>query len=284
MTTHSENLTGVQKELWYLINDEGVRNTLELIIQKMEAIGDGSERLKQLYEEARAYIPSDTKYDEKYWVAAYILHTNKSNLQDLLGESNDINSAIKPDRSIQEKAEEIECKEVDEVLKKEEQEKEEYGQYYDVIGPKPGYDLMLDVLNEIIKKTDYKQERFKKLYYEMDELLDSSWDDESDLEEIDLVAMRIIELEKSILGNIEDELHKIQCELHSLEYEDLPYAEIEMYELDDLDDEEKVEFDESEVIKIERRIRELKDRKKYLLKMFCNIAKRLVVKYLVAEE
>jgi hypothetical protein len=69
MTTHSENLTGVQKELWYLINDEDARNILELIIQKMNEAGDGSERLKQLYDEAQTFIPSDTKYDEKYWVA-----------------------------------------------------------------------------------------------------------------------------------------------------------------------------------------------------------------------
>jgi len=34
MTTYSESLTGVQKELWHLINDEDARNILEVIIQK----------------------------------------------------------------------------------------------------------------------------------------------------------------------------------------------------------------------------------------------------------
>jgi len=50
---------------------------------KMKEVGDGSERIKQWCEEARAYILTDTeykeeylvtapKYDENYWVAAYI--------------------------------------------------------------------------------------------------------------------------------------------------------------------------------------------------------------------
>jgi len=76
MTTHSENMTGVQKELWYLIHDEDARNILEVIIQKMNETGDGSERIRQWRDETQAFIPSDTKYEEKYWVAAYILHLN----------------------------------------------------------------------------------------------------------------------------------------------------------------------------------------------------------------
>ncbi len=95
MTTHSENLTGVQKELWYLIQDEDVRNTLELIIQKMEATVDGSERLKQLYDEARAYIPDDPKYNEKYWVAAYILHSNNPAFVTYVKDLSSIKSRIK---------------------------------------------------------------------------------------------------------------------------------------------------------------------------------------------
>ncbi len=46
MTAHSENLTRVQQELWYLIRDEDVRKVLEAIIDKMKEVGNESERLK----------------------------------------------------------------------------------------------------------------------------------------------------------------------------------------------------------------------------------------------
>ena len=52
MTTHSENMTGVKKELWHLIHDEDTRNVLEVIIQKMNETGDSSERIKQWHDEA----------------------------------------------------------------------------------------------------------------------------------------------------------------------------------------------------------------------------------------
>ena len=73
MTTHSENLTRVQQELWYLIHDEDVNQVLEAMIEKMNEVGDSSERIKQWRQEAQAYIPDDPEYDENYWVAAYIL-------------------------------------------------------------------------------------------------------------------------------------------------------------------------------------------------------------------
>jgi len=82
MTTHNKNLTRVQQELWYLIHDEDVKQVLEAIIEKMNEVGDSSERIKQWREEAKAYIPDDPKYDENYWVAAYILYTNMGNFKD----------------------------------------------------------------------------------------------------------------------------------------------------------------------------------------------------------
>jgi chromosome segregation ATPase len=94
MTTHSENLTRVQQELWYLINDEYVKQVLEAIINKMKEIGDGSERLRQWREEARDYIPDDTKYDENYWVAAYILYSNNSTFVNLYEQLDNIKSSI----------------------------------------------------------------------------------------------------------------------------------------------------------------------------------------------
>jgi len=94
MTTHSENLTKVQEELWYLINDEYVKQVLEAIINKMKEVGDGSERLRQWREEAKAYIPTDPKYDEKYRVAAYILYLHNSEFVNLINQIGDIEARM----------------------------------------------------------------------------------------------------------------------------------------------------------------------------------------------
>jgi len=95
MTTHDENLTRVQEELWYLINDEDVKQVLEAMIDKMNGVGDSSERLKQWREEAKTYIPADPKYDENYWVAAHILHSNNPAFINYLKELSNIKSRIK---------------------------------------------------------------------------------------------------------------------------------------------------------------------------------------------
>jgi SMC interacting uncharacterized protein involved in chromosome segregation len=95
MATHSENLTGVRKKLWYLINDEDAKTILETIIEKMNEAGDNSKRLKKLYDNARTLIPDNSKYEEKYWVAAYILHRNSAKLKNLLDELKQINREIK---------------------------------------------------------------------------------------------------------------------------------------------------------------------------------------------
>jgi len=94
MTTHNENLTRVQEELWYLINDEDVNQVLEAMIDKMKEVGDSSERLKQWRQEAKAYIPDEPEYDENYWVAAYILYTNMENFKDLFARLDNISSEL----------------------------------------------------------------------------------------------------------------------------------------------------------------------------------------------
>ena len=112
MTTHSENLTGVQKELWYFIHDEDARNILEVIIQKMNEIGDGSERIRQWRDEVQAFIPSDTKYEEKYWVAAYILHlstTTKETIHEFVNIKQEISSLKNELSELEEEIEEMEC-------------------------------------------------------------------------------------------------------------------------------------------------------------------------------
>jgi chromosome segregation ATPase len=111
MTTHNENLTGVQKELWYLINDEDARNILEVIIQKMSETRDGSERIRQWRDEAQAFIPDDSKYDEKYWVAAYILHlstTTKETIQEFINIKQEILSLENELSTLEDEIEETE--------------------------------------------------------------------------------------------------------------------------------------------------------------------------------
>ena len=94
MTTHKENRTRVQEELRYLINDEDVNQVLEAMIEKMNEVGDSSERIKQWRQEAQAYIPDDPEYDENYWVAAYILYTNMENFKDLFDRLDNIYSEL----------------------------------------------------------------------------------------------------------------------------------------------------------------------------------------------
>ncbi len=77
MTKHNKKMTRVQQELWRLINDEDVERVLEAMIEKMKGVEDSFECIKQWSQEAKAYIPDDQKYEENYWVAAYILYTNE---------------------------------------------------------------------------------------------------------------------------------------------------------------------------------------------------------------
>jgi hypothetical protein len=147
-----------------------------------------------------------------------------------------------------------------------------------VTGPYPGFFLMLDVMKKIIKSINYNPEHFNKLYRES---ISKYWDDESNFDEEDWVAMRILKLEKSTIDNIEHELHNIQYELHELEYDDLPDAEIEMYEAKD---KERKKVLKGKIIEIKKRMQELEIRKKQLLIMFCKLAKNLAEKYLVTKE
>jgi len=92
MTTHNENLTRVQQELWHLINDEYVERILEAMIEKMKKVEDSFEYIKQWRQEAKAYIPDDQKYEENYWIAAYILYTNEKYLKYLFEDFDELDS------------------------------------------------------------------------------------------------------------------------------------------------------------------------------------------------
>lgn len=83
----------VQQELIYLIADEGTKKILEVIIDKIDEVGDSSERIKQWRNEVRIYIPKYSKYEEKYWIAAYALYT-KPEFKKLFERFANINSWI----------------------------------------------------------------------------------------------------------------------------------------------------------------------------------------------
>ena len=211
-------------------------------------------------------------------------------MKKLFEELNDTSLSIEVNKSKQNQnnhemkiSDDLEKRIAEEVLKREAKEKDEWGQYSDVMGPYPASFLMSDILREVIKNIRYNPENFNRLYHES---LDSCWDDEDDEIDIDydpedLVAMRIIELEKSTISDIEQELDNIQYELHELEHDDLPHTELEMYELEDGESKEVVK---GNISKIRKRIQELEVRKKQLLIMFCQLAKKLAEKYLVTEE
>jgi chromosome segregation ATPase len=61
----------------------------------MNEAGDGTERIRQWRDEAQTFIPADTKYDEKYWIAAYILHSNKPELINFVKDLYSIKSRIR---------------------------------------------------------------------------------------------------------------------------------------------------------------------------------------------
>jgi len=188
MTTHSENLTGVQKELWYLIKDEDARNVLKVIIQKMNETGDGSERLKQWREEARAYIPNDPKHDEKYWVAAYILHlstTAKETIQEFINIKQEISSLENELSELEEEIEEME---------------------YEVA--------------ELENDLEHKEYELSSIYYDMRYRDKDSEDYEEELEDLEDYEdeeedPEILEME---IGELNDALETMESELGYLYY------------------------------------------------------------------
>jgi len=175
MTTHSENLTRVQQELWYLIHDEDVREVLEAMIEKIQEVGDGSERIKQWREEAKAYIPDDPKYDENYWVAAYILYTNMEKFKDLFDRLDNI------------------CSELSE-LESQIEESEREQEYLESRIEDLRYEL--ESLREKYEK-DEEEKEDEKDDYDEDEEEDDDWDEEED-EAIADLRYQIEELEEEL--------------------------------------------------------------------------------------
>lgn len=152
-----------------IISDEGIKAILEAIIEKLNEECDNSERIKHLYKEVQGYIPEDSKYYEKYWVAAYILYTYKSDWENFIKELywenfiQELNGI-----NVNEDKQEDEADIVERQLG--------YNITYEIFGPPTGYRIMREILKEIIKNTDYNNERFERLYYEMQKIILSECD------------------------------------------------------------------------------------------------------------
>jgi len=93
MTEHDERImTSVQQELAHLINDEYAIRVLKAMIERMKKVEDSFGHIKQCHQEAKAYLPDDQKYEEDYWVAAYILYTNQEDLKYLFKDFDELDS------------------------------------------------------------------------------------------------------------------------------------------------------------------------------------------------
>jgi chromosome segregation ATPase len=79
----------------YIIANEKFEAILETIIKKMNEVGDDSKRLRQWYDEAQVYIPTNSLYEGKYWIAAYIIYSNLSKFEELLDKLYEIKSDIR---------------------------------------------------------------------------------------------------------------------------------------------------------------------------------------------
>jgi DNA repair exonuclease SbcCD ATPase subunit len=76
MTAHSEKITRIEEELIRILQDKELKAAVELIADLIKNIRNTSNDLSGLHFEAQRFIPANTRYDENYWIAAYILYLN----------------------------------------------------------------------------------------------------------------------------------------------------------------------------------------------------------------
>jgi DNA repair exonuclease SbcCD nuclease subunit len=95
MTTHDEKLIRVRMELMYLMADRNFARVFDILFKKMNEVGDSSWRLKQLYNEVRPFIPANSAYEERDWIAAYIIHSNLAKFKEFFQKLNNMKSNIK---------------------------------------------------------------------------------------------------------------------------------------------------------------------------------------------
>jgi len=94
MTEASENITKVREKLISIMQDQDLKSVVELMADLIRDIRKKSNGLSGLHFEVQHFIPNDTKYDENYWIAAYILYLNNHDLIKLCKEVEAIDEEI----------------------------------------------------------------------------------------------------------------------------------------------------------------------------------------------
>jgi len=86
METHDKNTKGVQEELLRIIQSDEVSDLLDEVVDRIDEIEEAYQQIRQLREIVKPLMPKDSEYNEKYWMAAYILYPKSSELLEKLKE------------------------------------------------------------------------------------------------------------------------------------------------------------------------------------------------------
>ncbi len=86
METHDKNITGVQEELLRIIQSDEVSKLLDEVVHRIKEIEEAYQQIRQLREQVKPLMPKESEYNEKYWMAAYILYPKSSELLEKLKE------------------------------------------------------------------------------------------------------------------------------------------------------------------------------------------------------
>jgi len=78
--THDKNMTGVQEELLRIIQSDEVSGLLDEVVDRIEEIEGAYQQIRQLRETVKPLLPGNSEYNERYWMAAYILYPKSSEL------------------------------------------------------------------------------------------------------------------------------------------------------------------------------------------------------------
>jgi len=84
METHDKNTNGVQEELLRIIQSDELSNLLNEVVDRMEEIKETYEAIRQLRETVKPLMPKASEYNERFWMAAYILYPKSSELLEKL--------------------------------------------------------------------------------------------------------------------------------------------------------------------------------------------------------
>jgi len=78
--THGKNITGVQKELLSIIQSDEVSDLLDKVVERIKEIEEAYQHIRQLRNTVKPLMPKDSEYNERYWMAAYILYPKSTEL------------------------------------------------------------------------------------------------------------------------------------------------------------------------------------------------------------